>query len=320
MKFIFHASCSFGCTLLIIEENELKLKLVNGVALNCKRAPAHSFTPASGFTLIELLVVIAILAALLLPALAAAKRRAKLAQCTSHFHQIAIACNVYANDYNDYFPIDTTHATPGNPGNINDLEGEFYTYFCLSTAQTAYGPNTQVNPSIQNGVFDNLGYLYETHGIGNGMVLWCPSFPPNSPFNPIVYSNPAFMSTDNGSMGSPRVRDTMLYNPRMLDAMNGDNDRAFPKTSSIWTEPGSGGNPLFGIDYLGGGVGTYSPNTFAHYPSQGFNCLFKDGSVQFVQSALAFQFIASGTLTVNGEDTPTAEQYNQIFNWLENDQ
>ena len=65
-------------------------------------------TPSrKNFTLIELLVVIAIiaiLAAILLPALQAARERANASDCTSNLKQIQLAVNTYADDHREIFP------------------------------------------------------------------------------------------------------------------------------------------------------------------------------------------------------------------------
>src|SRR5690349_3231431 len=59
------------------------------------------------FTLVELLVVVAIisvLAALLLPALQAARDRAKTVRCANNERQLSAAMSAFLNDHNGYFP------------------------------------------------------------------------------------------------------------------------------------------------------------------------------------------------------------------------
>jgi prepilin-type N-terminal cleavage/methylation domain-containing protein len=117
--------------------------------------PTSSLHRNRAFTLIELLVVIAIiaiLAAMLLPALASAKERAKRATCVNHLRQIGVAIAVYTPEYNENMP-------PFSWGDTQTL-GVDATY-------DAY------RGGLTSGYATNLAYLFQTKAIPNARVFYC---------------------------------------------------------------------------------------------------------------------------------------------------
>jgi prepilin-type N-terminal cleavage/methylation domain-containing protein len=150
------------------------------------------------FTLIELLVVIAIiaiLAAMLLPALAAAKRKAQQISCINNLKELGIAFKIWADDNQGLYPMQLSTSQGGAQEHIvssgqtlQDVYAPAFVFACMSNqisdpkllncpadqtrtfatnwTQLAYDSPTQPNPG-PNGDFGNSLLSYFVCGDAN---------------------------------------------------------------------------------------------------------------------------------------------------------
>jgi prepilin-type N-terminal cleavage/methylation domain-containing protein len=239
----------------------------------------------NGFTLIELLVVIAIiaiLAAILLPALASAKERAKRTQCVNSLRQLSIGCTIYAGDNDDWFPSWGGNAINTRTKNVIDLDN-YIRYVVFGGPPN--GGHVSQSASVVNGQgaqYENLGYLYPTKLAGDGRLFFDPAYPQTSPLAADAYSSSGLLSYGNIN-GTGAIRSSYTYNP----VVDSTGLRLFQKAGQIK------GRRVFIMDHIDSQMN--NPSYFAHYKAKGWEMAMTDGSVGFAKVDNAtIQLILSG--------------------------
>ena len=175
-----HRNKFFTLTGLLVKRSHLCCDRVYGKEEGL--SPAHGQVKLYSFTLIELLVVIAIiaiLAAMLMPALQQARDRAKTINCVSNMKQLAMAFQLYADNYDGWCLKSYTTMINKDTNKLDEISAQkllvdlkYMPSYKSMTCPAAVAVKSPDNPLFQVGIGMNKRTFGEADDGTLGVTRW----------------------------------------------------------------------------------------------------------------------------------------------------